>query len=209
MSDEGEPQLEQLRLVYPCAKRWEELDGDAKSRFCQACEIPVFNLSGMSTHEALTVVNEHRGSLCAQVHRRSDGSVLTTDRLVEGERAPGANDLVTAARRSDGRLVTRLLDFRVPVDGRDWQGDTALIAAAREGRLDIAGLLLDAGAAVNLPDEQHGMTPLMWAALRGHTTLAELLLSRGADPDLHDRYGKTAAVLTQPTPPPRTIGRER
>jgi ankyrin repeat protein len=69
-------------------------------------------------------------------------------------------------------------------------GMTALSFAAREGRLDAARLLLDAGADVNAR-EANGITPLVMAITNRHTPVAALLLARGADPNAADWWGRT------------------
>ena len=69
-------------------------------------------------------------------------------------------------------------------------GMTALSFAAREGRLEAARLLLDAGADVNAR-EANGISPLVMALTNRHTAVAALLLSRGADPNAADWWGRT------------------
>jgi ankyrin repeat protein len=69
-------------------------------------------------------------------------------------------------------------------------GMTALSFAAREGRLEAARLLIDAGADVNAR-EANGITPLVMAITNRHTPVAALLLARGADPDAADWWGRT------------------
>ena len=49
--------------------------------------------------------------------------------------------------------------------------------AVSHGRLDLAQLLLDAGADVNVQDED-GSTALMCASEHGHVELVQLLLSQ-------------------------------
>jgi ankyrin repeat protein len=67
---------------------------------------------------------------------------------------------------------------------------TALLYAARDGRLDIARMLLDAGADVNQP-EANKMTPLLIAIANDHLNLAQFLLSKGADINAADYWGRT------------------
>jgi ankyrin repeat protein len=69
-------------------------------------------------------------------------------------------------------------------------GMTALSFAAREGRLEAARLLLDAGADVKA-NEANGISPLMMAITNRHTPVAMLLLARGADPNAADWWGRT------------------
>lgn len=72
-----------------------------------------------------------------------------------------------------------------------WYGQTALMWAAAAGRLDVARLLINAGADVNVVDVE-GATALMFASSNGHRTFAELLLERGADIGVANRAGDTA-----------------
>lgn len=67
-------------------------------------------------------------------------------------------------------------------------GFTPLHFAAREGQLEVARLLLDAGADVNAPAAD-GKSPLNLAIYNGHYTLAELLIDRSADVNLADAEG--------------------
>ena len=54
-------------------------------------------------------------------------------------------------------------------DARDRVNNTALIFAARDGRLEIAKALIAAGAAVNWIDDEE-VTPLILAAFKSTTT---------------------------------------
>jgi uncharacterized protein len=69
-------------------------------------------------------------------------------------------------------------------------GMTPLLFAARDGRLEAAQLLLDAGADVNAPDA-NGIGPLLMAISNNHTPVATLLLARGANPNAADWWGRT------------------
>jgi ankyrin repeat protein len=69
-------------------------------------------------------------------------------------------------------------------------GMTALSFAAREGRLEAARLLIDAGADVNAADA-NGIGPLLMAISNRHTPVATLLLARGANPNAADWWGRT------------------
>jgi ankyrin repeat protein len=68
-------------------------------------------------------------------------------------------------------------------------GMTALHYAARDGRMEAAGLLLEAGAPINLQTPGDLSTPLVVAAINGNYDLAMMLLERGADPNLASEDG--------------------
>ena len=62
-------------------------------------------------------------------------------------------------------------------------GMTPLLFAARQGYIDTALALLDAGVDVNQPKIGDETTPLLMATINGHFDLAKALLDRGADPN--------------------------
>jgi len=73
-------------------------------------------------------------------------------------------------------------------------GLTALTFAAREGDIESAEALLDAGANVNQATE-YGWTPLLTAVNNRNYKLASFLLERGADPNLANKGGWTPLYI--------------
>jgi ankyrin repeat protein len=69
-------------------------------------------------------------------------------------------------------------------------GLSALQYAARDGHVDIATQLLDAGADVNLVDA-NDITPLINAIANNRVAMARFLIDRGADVTRADWYGRT------------------
>jgi ankyrin repeat protein len=63
--------------------------------------------------------------------------------------------------------------------------------AGREGSLDAARALAEAGADLNLTDPD-GTTALVLAIINGHFDTAALLLDKGADPNIADTAGMAA-----------------
>ena len=76
-------------------------------------------------------------------------------------------------------------------------GMTALLYAARDGRVELARMLLDAGASVNRA-EANGITPLLMALTNDHMEVARLLIERGADVERRRLLG-THADLGRPS----------
>jgi ankyrin repeat protein len=62
-------------------------------------------------------------------------------------------------------------------------GMTPLQYAAREGNIETAKVLIDAGADVNAPEPQHDFTPMLIAIYNGKYDFASLLMERGAKVD--------------------------
>src|SRR5262245_54848239 len=70
-------------------------------------------------------------------------------------------------------------------------GFTALMFTAREGDLESARVMLDAGVDVNHGDVDN-VTPLVAAIMNKQYTLAKFLIDRGADVNIVDAGGRTA-----------------
>src|SRR6185503_17701045 len=69
-------------------------------------------------------------------------------------------------------------------------GMTPLLFASRDGNVDAAALLIEAGAAIDAADP-NGITPLVMALTNGQFAVAKLLLERHADPRRADWWGRT------------------
>jgi cytohesin len=70
-------------------------------------------------------------------------------------------------------------------------GVTALYAATKYDRPDVARLLVSRGADVDRATKS-GLTPLIWTAYAGNFLIAELLVAHGARADVRDRLGMSA-----------------
>lgn len=102
-----------------------------------------------------------------------------------------------AAEAGDLKQVTELLAAHPDwVDLQDEEGETPLMEAAEEGRLEVVQLLLSKGAAINHQDED-GETALMEAAEENKVECVTLLLNKGAGLGYLDREART--VLQRPT----------
>jgi ankyrin repeat protein len=127
-----------------------------------------------------------------------------------------------AARGADLDAAAVVLEFpKVKVDAATMVitalprgGLTALMYAARQGSLDAARALIDAGAGVNRTDPD-GMSATVIAVINAHYDVAALLVERGADPAIADVSGMAPlyALVDMHTldplvnrPPPRPTG---
>lgn len=70
-----EPSLN-IRVATPCHARWEEMEGDERTRFCGQCRKNVYNLSALSASAVADLIREKEGRLCGRFFQRSDGTVL-------------------------------------------------------------------------------------------------------------------------------------
>ncbi len=98
-----------------------------------------------------------------------------------------------AAAFGQAARVRELLDQGVPPDGRDAQGNTALLRATQGNHVEAARVLIEAGADVNA---QNGMqdSAYLLAGAQGYREILELTLRHGADLQSTNRYGGTALI---------------
>lgn len=72
--------LDRISIASPCSADWNQMQGDERRRFCNACSLHVHDLSRMSTDEALSLLRQAgNGRVCVRFFRRTDGKVLTRD----------------------------------------------------------------------------------------------------------------------------------
>jgi uncharacterized protein len=70
-------------------------------------------------------------------------------------------------------------------------GMTPLLLAARQGHIETARALLDAGADVNQLSPGDNTSPVLIATINGHFDVAKFLLDHGADPTIASDNGAT------------------
>ena len=83
--------------------------------------------------------------------------------------------LVNAVRSRDTEAVRSLVKQRVDVNTAQGDGTTALLWAAHWNDLDVADLLIGAGANANMANE-YGVTPLWEACNNASVPMVETLL---------------------------------
>lgn len=71
--------IDRLRIATPCPISWEQMTGDSRVRFCDHCQLSVYNISELSRIEAESLIASTEGRLCARLYRRADGTILTKD----------------------------------------------------------------------------------------------------------------------------------
>jgi ankyrin repeat protein len=103
---------------------------------------------------------------------------------IEGATSPtlGAqHPLHLAATRALGASTARLLISRgAHLDARDAVGRTPLITAVLADNVEVAEVLLGAGADLETVDSKLEASPLSWAVCSGQIKAAQFLLSKGA-----------------------------
>ena len=69
--------LEHVRVAAPCRAGWERMTGNERVRFCDQCNLNVYNLSALTRRDAERLITSTEGRLCVRFYRRADGTILT------------------------------------------------------------------------------------------------------------------------------------
>lgn len=111
-----------------------------------------------------------------------------------------ADEVIALAGAGDVAGLAEALDLGSDPDARGARGWTPLIAAARNGHIEVVDLLLGRGAS---PDRTNpnGTTPLMYAKTHafasGDFSVMDALLQAGADINAFDAAGLTVLDYTE------------
>ena len=116
---------------------------------------------------------------------------LTLAPLVAATTAPVAD----AAMQGSRETVRGLLKDGGDVNAAQGDGMTALHWAASNNDVDLASMLIHAGANLRAATRVNGYTPLMMAARAGHAPVMRLLIERGANPKTASVAGTTPLML--------------
>jgi ankyrin repeat protein len=119
--------------------------------------------------------------------------------------AAGSSDVADAAMKADKAALRSLLQKRADVNAPQADGATALHWAVWRDDLEMAVLLIRAGANVKAANRE-GATPLSLACITGNAAIIEELLKAGVDPNASlSRYGDTALMMASRTGKPDAV----
>ena len=112
--------------------------------------------------------------------------------------AAGEVPLIDAVKSGDAPLVRTLITDAIDINATEIDGTTALHWAAHGNHLELAELLLAAGAAAD-PTNRYGVTPLALASINGSTPMITRLLEAGADANRANPEGETPLMTAART----------
>lgn len=103
-----------------------------------------------------------------------------------------AVDIHTAVATENTAALKQLIESGADLNVTEpMGGSTPLISACLFGKTEMARLLIDAGADLNVQNNE-GSTALHTAAFFCHAEIVKMLLAKGADRTIKNKYGNTA-----------------
>lgn len=105
--------------------------------------------------------------------------------------------LMLAASNGHQSVVEFLVGNGADINAQDKSGRTALLYASRRSFNDTAKFLIEHGADVNAQSKKRRISSLMLAAVWDNVELVQYLLDHDANPNLTDRFGRTAKLLAE------------
>ena len=170
-----------LRTAVVDVLKQVKVDKEADQRL-KAAIADLRKAGGKGLTRPLTPAEEQK-AIAAQ--RAFLGSREEVDKLLQGFKAEDVSSKRPAWNTPSGYRSEVIVDS--PPMWETWVaktgGMTALLHAAREGHIEAAAALLDAGAGID-EVSGNGTTPLLMAILNGRFDLAMVLIERGADPNI-------------------------
>jgi len=135
----NENSLERIRIASPCPVSWERMTGDDRVRFCDECNLHVYNLAEMTRAEAATLIASTEGRLCARIYRRADGTIITRDCPV------GLCAIRRRVARTSTAVFAAVMALATTVFGqkpgsKDESSCRQQVVMARESKQSISGL---------------------------------------------------------------------
>lgn len=107
----------------------------------------------------------------------------------------GHSSLAISAMKGMDEAAGEIIHHGANVELKNYVGATPLHVAAGHGQLEVAKVLLESDARVNVRDDHLGYTPLHEAAHVGHSALVSLLMDAGANHLQKDKRGKRATDI--------------
>ena len=149
-------------------------------------------------HKALKILSPQILLECAGIVRFLASAALIALLIQVNAWGAGTVPLVDAAERGDRASVLALVKQGTDVNAARVDGLTALHAAVYADHLEIADVLLRAGAKAAAAD-RYGVTPLYLAAVNGNAAMIRRLIDAGADANSVDAGGETVLMTAART----------
>jgi uncharacterized protein len=120
-------------------------------------------------------------------------------------KAEEADEFINTVEEGNLESVMEAIADGVDINAIGESEYTALWSASWDGNVPIVRALIEAGANLDIRDEELGQTPVMVAVSRNQTLVVHLLVEAGANVNLPDRNGRTPLMEAAATGKVETV----
>jgi uncharacterized protein len=166
---------------------------DPNTRVTSDSETILMTTARTGNVDAVRSLLEHGADVNATETFRNQTALM----WAAAERHPEVVKLLLA-KGADWKVISKYRETKLPklsaassITPFSRGGFTALHFAAREGDIETAKIMLDAGVDINVADIDN-TSPIIVAIMNKQYTFAKFLLDRGADPNMTDVKGRAA-----------------
>lgn len=99
------------------------------------------------------------------------------------------DDFIDAINMYDIKLVKKIIDTGIDLEIQDTDGNTGLMVASYENRIDIVKILIEAGANIEARNYTNG-TALLLASYNNRIEIVKMLIEAGADWNAINIHGR-------------------
>lgn len=103
--------------------------------------------------------------------------------------------LARSAGEGQTKVVLNLIESGVDINSQTLYGQTALIAASKNGHVDTVKTLIQKGCRLDTRYYSDGETALFFAVRHGHSDVAEHVLNAGADANAKNKQSQTPLLV--------------
>ena len=184
--------LIQALMLSACNQQGENKKGDTNMQTAtQVSEgsLPVKNDTQTISSKSSNVIVEVK-----QQTELKKSPTIITEKPVDPK-----TDIHTAVLKNDIETVKQHIAAKSDLNEKEsFGGSTPLISASLFGRTEIAKLLIDAGAYLNIQNND-GSTALITASFFCRDEIVKMLLAKKADKSIKNKYGQTAYEILLPS----------
>jgi hypothetical protein len=184
-------ELERIDVANSCPASWEAMSGDDRARNCSQCDRMVYNISGLSRTEASELIANREGRMCIRLHRRPDGTVITSD-CPKGLRAYRMKVVRYASSVLAAVLGLFSVNYsqRMPTlgDSQGMRSESTIGVARIEGTIkDLQGMVVPE-AKITITTES-GKTLVRKADSKGRFSITSFAMERGKNQIKIEAFG--------------------
>jgi uncharacterized protein len=183
--------LIQVFVISACNQQGETKKGEANLQ--TTTEVSAVSMSEKNDTQT------HSSESNNVIEVKPQTELKNSSEVIKEKTASPKTDIHTAVLKNDIETIKQHIAAKSDLNEKEsFGGSTPLISASLFGRTEIAKLLIDAGAHLNIQNND-GSTALITASFFCRDEIVKMLLAQKADKSIKNKYGQTAYEILLPS----------